>query len=167
MRKSLFTILFLIIVLLVPGRAIAQDSASAKRLGLSALLQGSQVDILMPILSGHFSLAPSVGFVWAQDAGTELRLGVVPRIFLSRGKLSPYVGARFAWLLSKPSGGSGTSDWLVGLEFGGEYFVDQHFSIGIEPQLNVTISSPSSSAFGNPGKTNVNTAVAMFATVYF
>lgn len=167
MNKIFLAPMLIVMMLFAQTQAHAQDSSSTKHTGLSAQVQGSQIDILIPIVSKHLSLAPSIGFVWGQDAGTEIRLGLVPRVYISRDKVSPYIGARVVYLFSKPTGMTGSSDWLIGAEFGGEYFVDQWFSLGIESQLNVAISAENSARFGNPGKTSVNTGVAMFATVYF
>lgn len=70
-------------------------------------------------------------------------------------------------LLSLPSVGDGTTDFLVGWDFGEEYLFDQHFSLGADAQLNMTKSDDMSARFANPGKWTVNTATAVFATVYF
>jgi len=146
----------------------AQDKPRAGLVGLSASFQSAQADILLPIwLSDRFSLAPAVGLTWAEDNGSDIRVGIAPRFFLTSTKVAPYIGGRVGVLIASPSNGDATTDWIGGLAFGGEYFIDDHFSVGVESQLNVTFSDTKSTRFGNPGKTNVNTGAAVFATVYF
>ena len=58
-------------------------------------------------------------------------------------------------------------DIILGIAFGAEYFLDEHFSIGVEAQGNLTQSDEKSIRFGNPDGTNFNTATMITATVYF
>jgi hypothetical protein len=58
-------------------------------------------------------------------------------------------------------------DFLAGPFFGGEYFLSKRFSVGVEAQIVLAFSDKRSARFGNPGKTNVNTATVAGATVYF
>ena len=162
------SLMFIFSFCLMTQTAVCQDSTAGRKVGISASLQDNQIDVLVPIWIGsQFSLSPVFGIVWTEGVGADLHVGVVPRFFLSIDKVEPYLGARLAVLQTLPSVGSGTTDWLVGGAFGGEYFVDRHFSVGVESQLNLTISDVNSSRFGNPGKKNLNTAVAAFTTIYF
>ncbi len=144
---------------------------STATFGLTASFQSSQLDILVPFWIGtNVSIAPEFGLAWEDGTGADLHLGIAPRFYLMRSKVSPYYGLQLALLKTIPASGTGvtaTTDWLAGLTFGGEYFFDNHLSFGVEAQGNFTISDPNSSRFGNPGKTNFNTAAAVFATVYF
>ncbi len=47
------------------------------------------------------------------------------------------------------------------------YFLAESFSLGVEAQLNVSLSGDGSTRFGNPGGTNINSAMGVFAAVYF
>jgi hypothetical protein len=58
-------------------------------------------------------------------------------------------------------------DILGGLAFGGEYFLTDNFSFGVEAQGNLTKSDENSFRFGNPGKINFNTGTMISATIYF
>jgi hypothetical protein len=153
------------------NNSFAQEADSTSTYGLTASFQSSQLDILVPVwISSRVSVAPEVGLAWENGTGADLHLGIAPRFYLSRNKVSPYYGLQVAMLKTIPSSGSGvtsTTDWLAGFTFGGEYFLDNHLSFGVEAQGNFTFSDPNSSRFGNPGKTNFNTAAAVFATVYF
>ncbi|MBD3223838.1 MAG: hypothetical protein GF313_03865 [Caldithrix sp.] len=68
---------------------------------------------------------------------------------------------------TNPKHGDATIDWVFSLVSGGEYFIDEHFSLGIEGQIDVTRSDEQSLNFGNPDRTNVNTGTAFYATLYF
>jgi hypothetical protein len=59
------------------------------------------------------------------------------------------------------------SDLILGPSFGGEYYFNKNFSVGIELQLNVVLSGEKSMRFSNPDGMNINTATALFATIYF
>ena len=61
----------------------------------------------------------------------------------------------------------GQTDIIGGVALGGEYFLSDHFSFGVEAQANVTRSDNQSFRFGNPGGLTLNTATAVLATVYF
>ncbi|MBI5471531.1 MAG: hypothetical protein HY961_04210, partial [Ignavibacteriae bacterium] len=63
--------------------------------------------------------------------------------------------------------GDAVVDKLLGGFVGMEYFFHRRFSVGGELQVNVIWSDQSSNRFGNPGKVNINTGSALFATFYF
>ncbi len=169
-HKILSLSIFMILLLCLTAQlTFSQDSSSHRRWGISASFQGSQVDLLLPVwLNARTVIAPAFGVTWAEDAGTDLHVGLAPRIYLyHEGNVNPFIGLKVAMLWAKPSSGDGTTDWLAGLAFGGEYFFDEHMSMGVESQLNFAFSGDRSLRFGNPGKTSMNTAAALFATVYF
>jgi len=160
------TSIIVLIIFVTP--VSSQEKTNTHQIGFSASLQDNQFDFLIPIWIGsRTTIAPSFGLTWIQDAGTDIHFGLEPKFYLSSNKLSPFISFRAALLRAIPSVGDGVTDWLLGLSFGGEYFFDENFSIGIESQLNYTISDKKSTRFGNPGKSNLNTATAIFASVYF
>jgi hypothetical protein len=168
MRHHLICIVPLLFLTLCVFQNAAGQDEPLPTVGLSASFQGSQFDILVPIwTSDRFSLAPAFGLLWAQDGGSDIRFALAPRFFFSRTTFAPYVGGRLGVLLASPKNGDSTTDWIMGLAAGGEYFVDPHFSVGVESQLNLTISAEHSGRFGNPGRKNLNTGAAVMATVYF
>ena len=145
----------------------AQDET--RTWGISASIQENQFDILFPIWTGvNNVIAPSIGAIYIEDSGTDLRLGLLDRIYFNATKtLKPFLGLRAGVLFSLPDGGDNAADYIIGLLGGGEYFFSKNFSVGVEAQLNMSISDENSSRFGNPGGTNINTATAIFATIYF
>lgn len=138
------------------------------QVGLSVLLQNPQFDFIIPYwFQEQLVLAPAVSFNSISSHATDFGIGGILRYYIAKNQVSPYTGVRAGALIFTPKRGSSTTDYLVGPFFGAEYFFDAQFSIGIELQLNVAFSHKSSSRFGNPNGTNVNTASALFASVYF
>ena len=178
MRKSIAVINFIIVlfILTILGNSTtAQNNANDKSFGISALVQEGQFDIMLPFLVSQSAvIAPAIGLAYVSDAGLDIGLGIVGRFYLKNDVVRPFLGGRIGLLLFSPKeSGSGqgesknTTDYLLGILAGGEYFLDEGFSIGVEAQLNATFSDKNSGRFGNPDGTNLNTGAAVFATVYF
>ena len=154
-------------IFLIPA-LFAQSKTPNSGIGLAASIQDGQFDIMVPIWLGErFTLAPVFGIAWAEDAGSELRIGVAPRYYLRKDVLSPYLGLRVGALINSPADASSTTDIIIGAASGGEYFFSEYFSLGVEAQANLAISDSKSVRFGNPGKLSVNTGAAVIAGVYF
>ncbi|MFB0517285.1 MAG: hypothetical protein ACETWG_11880 [Candidatus Neomarinimicrobiota bacterium] len=84
-----------------------------------------------------------------------------------RQSVYPYLRIGLGVLGLDPESGDATTDLLVGLAYGGEYFLAKRFSLGIEAQLTFTKSDEESARFGNPGGLNANTATQIYATLYW
>lgn len=170
-----YKILFLLIIIFFNTLIFSQNELDEQKIGISALVQDGQYDILLPlVLSSSIVIAPAIGIASVSDAGTDIGLGVVTRFYLNDSKVKPFLGGRAGVMIfspSKPEGSNedpeSTTDFILGFLAGGEYFLDEGFSFGVEAQLNASISDENSSRFGNPGGFNINTGAAVFATVYF
>jgi hypothetical protein len=150
----------------------AQDTTATSnvRVGVSAAFQGDQTDLMLPLRLGErIVLVPSVGFVSVSERLLDVGIGLGIRINAGvNPKAVPYVGMRGAVLILDPDGDEESiTDYVFGFMFGGEYFLDHHFSLGVEAQLNVAKSNESSPRFANPDGTNINTAALAIATFYF
>jgi len=157
-----------VFLLLITYPIYSQESLNTPHIGLSVSLQSSQFDFLVPIWIGSkVTISTALGITWIQDAGTDIHIGLVPKFYLSRDKVSPFINFRVGFLRVIPSNGKEVTDWLLGASVGGEYFFDNNFSFGIESQLNYTISDKNSARFGNPGKSNFNTAAAILQQFIF
>ncbi|MFO7445471.1 MAG: hypothetical protein R6W90_03855 [Ignavibacteriaceae bacterium] len=97
----------------------------------------------------------------------DLHLSLSPKMYLNQSTVLTITGAKAVFLLYSPSEGESVTDYLLGLVGGGGYFFNPQFSIGVEAQLNFSISNENSIRFGNPDKTNINTAAAIYASIYF
>src|SRR6187402_3088199 len=94
--RSYLSALVLLFVLSFSNVSLAQSSGSADRsIGLGASIQNEQFDIILPIWLGEkFVLAPAVGFLIAEDLGTEVDLGAMARFYFSNGTIAPYIGPK-------------------------------------------------------------------------
>lgn len=148
-------------------------SQTTRKIGLSGSLQSNQLGISLPIwLDKDFVLAPSVGFQYAEKVGSDLSVGLSPRFYLKNEQIAPYVGIKVGASFNMPDSDNAISqtttvDVLGGVAFGAEYFISDHFSLGVEAQGNGTKSDKNSNRYGNPGGLNFNTATMVSATVYF
>jgi len=147
----------------------AQSDDTKRSVGLTAAIQDQQLDFLIPIwVSDRAVLAPNIGVVSAQDVGTDLSLGLVLKSYLRETvDAVPYLVFRGGAIFGIPSEGDTITDFVLGVGFGGEYFFEPKFSVGIEIQGNASISDEGSFRFGNPGNTNFNTATVLTASIYF
>ncbi len=170
MKSFSLKLLFVLFIISLSSTTmlIAQEESSYRTVGLSASLQGSQIDLLLPIfISKKVSFAPAFGITSIQDGGTEMRVGMATRIFFNKEELAPYLGGKFGIISFSPTDGSNLTDFVVGLSGGGEYYFSQSFSVGIEGQLNLGISDEHSTRFGTYGGKALTTGTAIYATVYF
>ena len=169
MKKINFVIAVIFMCTLITTLIRAQEIDN-KSWGLSVAIQENQLDFLFPIwITSNNVMAPGIGLIDIGGAGTDLRLGLVDRIYLNTNEnIQPFIGGRGGIMLAIPKDkGDTIIDYVFGLLGGGEYFFSNNFSVGIEAQLNVSISEDRSNRFGNPGGTNINTASVIFATIYF
>lgn len=158
---------FIVLILLVSTTALkAQNNRSW---GVTANIQSSQFEFMLPIwLSETITLSPAVSFIAAQDAGSDLTIGLVPKFYLSEPvDAAPFISARLGAIFGIPESGDTITDFIFGAGFGGEYFFKPKFSVGIELQGNLTVSDKGSLRFGNPGNINFNTATALTASIFF
>jgi hypothetical protein len=135
---------------------------------LGASFQGTQLDITMPVwMSGTSQLLPSLMGIYVEDAGFDIGLGLGYKNYFRISKVSPYFSPKVGAFINIPDKGKILVDLYFSLGIGADYFFDPKFSVGIEAQLNGTVSDDHSSRFGNPGGLNLNTAAALTANIYF
>jgi hypothetical protein len=161
-----------LVTLLAISQACATVALSGeppqRGMGLMAAVQDEQMDIIVPMwVTPNVTLAPAVRLVSVSDGYSDIGLGGIVRFYQRGQVVSPYVGIRGMALIFSPNGADGWTDILAGAAVGGDYFIDQHLSLGVEAQLNATFSSDASTRFGNPGGTNINSAMGAFVAVYF
>ncbi len=157
-----------IISILFSLNVYSQELDSIPRYGLTASMQANQFDVIIPFWdSNTLKIAPAFGFVSINDVGQDFSLGIIISKYLNRKKVSPYVSFRGGLLIAVPENGDSVTDTVLGLAFGGEYFFEKYLSLGIEAQINASISNKRSYRFGNPDKTILNTSMAIFGSIYF
>ncbi len=165
MRQIVVTVLILAVT---STYVSAQTADNDRKFGISASLQEARTEISFPWWTSDRSvIIPSFSFVSASDHATDIGLGLGLRRNTGSGDAVPYFGIQAGLLIFSPDRGDNVTDFMIGPMVGGEYFFSDHFSVGVEAQLNVTVADDHSNRWGNPGGTNVNTATAALATFYF
>jgi hypothetical protein len=170
--KKIDCIIMFCLMVVVSSTIYAQKTDNEPKVGISALvssiIEGSQLDIVVPIWAGSkFVVAPSIYVLSIQDAGSDIGVGILLRNYFRKSKVAPFICGRVGLYINAPKDDDSATDFLYGIGIGSEYFIDKNLSLGFEAQVNATTSDENSSRFGNPGKTNINTATAGFVTIYF
>jgi hypothetical protein len=143
------------------------------KIGLTGSLQGSQYGISVPIwVAQKVVLAPAVDFVYGESIGTDFSVGLESRFYLKTEKICPYYGVKIGAAFNIPSSDNTisdktTTDGVLGIAFGAEYFFVENFSVGVEAQGNMSKSGKDSERFGNPGGINFNLGTSVNASIYF
>lgn len=169
MKKSTFSIIVLLTFFLINTNSNFAQELSHGSWGISATVNNSQADLLFPVWLGKYNtIAPAIGIFGISDVNTDLSVGIVYHHYIKyNSNFSPIIGGRVGGIFGIPKNGDGTTDWIIGLLGGGEYFFSSNFSVGLEAQFNLAFSDKYSTRFGNPDGTNFNTGSVIFATVYF
>ncbi len=166
-------VILFIIVFFIFYNAGAAENKSNTALGMMVSFQQAQVDIACPIrTSNSFMIAPVISVSYMEDIGSTFGFGLAPRFYMNdkeckANTLKPFISAKAAFVRSSPDNGPSTTDFIIGISYGGEYFISSNFSVGLEAQLNFVKSDDNSGLFGNPGGINVNTGGSLFASIYF
>lgn len=166
-REALWWILCVVMVLLSLGIGIAPLSAQQRSVtrtwGLSASVQTGQVDILIPIWAGNsLVLAPGFNVNYVQNVTTNLGVEIVPRLYLDNARVSPYITGVAGLNFNMPDVGRDTTDLILGIGLGGEYFVNPKFSFGVEGRVTGFVFDLSTAQ-----NTAISTSGAVVANVYF
>lgn len=162
MKTVTKSILLSAIVLLAATTAYSQNRPDAGTVGLSASLQSSQTTLKVPIwASENIVIAPLFGITHQDDNYSSINVGVSPRFYQTLGSdFATYIGAQGILQQTSVDGtGEDSSDFLLGASGGGEYFLDEHFSLGVEGQLNFM--------FEENDDNSIFTAAAVIGTFYF
>lgn len=158
-----FTGLFVLFLTLIlsASSVYGQNIPEKGTIGLSASFQGDQTNLTMPIwTSDNVVIAPLLGIVHETDSFTTINVGVKPRFYRALGDdFASYFG--FLGLLqnNSPEFGDDVTNFLVGINGGGEYFLNTHFSMGVEAQLNFLIRDNNDD--------RISTGAAITGTYYF
>ena len=145
----------------------AQEISEERKIGLSTSLLKEQMDISVPIFtSEYYVVVPSVKILYVEDGGLDFGIGAAVKYYFRNTKVAPYMTGRISAFGLNPKRGHSMMDYGLGFGMGADYFFDPNFSVGLEAQLNGTFSDKNSNRFGNPGGTNLNTAMAVTASIY-
>ena len=145
-----------------PHPARAQENQVHGKWGLGATLQGGQTAIFVPIwLSPTFMLVPNASLNYIESTSTTVGAGLWVKIFPNMSRVAPFWGLGVTTSTLILSGGGGSNTTIVPAAFfGGEFFINQRFSFGVQPTVAVAIPP-------NSGPISVNTLTLVYATVFF
>lgn len=161
MKIIIRIVLVCLAMLLAVSATKAQNQPSTGTFGLSASVQSGQTNLQVPIwVTDNVTVAPIFGINYQQDNFTTLNFGVSPRFYQNLGTdFGTYIGAQGIILHTSPEIGDNDTDILIGPTGGGEYYLSEHFSMGVEGQLNFLLN--------DNGNNQVSTGAAIMATFYF
>ena len=161
MKRVTSVFLFALTLFFTTSVALAQTKPDAGTIGLSASLQQGQTNIKMPIwASQNVVIAPVLGVNYQENNYTSINLGISPRFYQNWDEqFATYIGAQGLLQRTSPEVGPEDTDFLLGGNVGGEYFLDSHFSVGVEGQLNYL--------FNDNGNNTLSTGAAIVGSVYF
>lgn len=155
-----YPILILLVLTITSVDAVSQNLPEAGSIGLRASFFG-QSSIEVPyMLNESVSLAPALGFSSVENSTTNIQIGVRPRFYMQTiGTLLPYVSGNLTIdIQSNKITDTSTTDILLGVGYGGEYFFSESFSLSAEGGLNLR-TGDNSTSFG--------TGARVSASVYF
>jgi len=155
------SLLLLSITFLTGTSAFAQNRPQTGTIGLSASLQNNQTNLEIPIwASRNIVIAPMIGITYQEHNYTSVNIGFAPRFYQYMGNnFASYVGAQGMIQQTSPNSGSDITNVVLGALGGGQYFLSNHFSLGVEGQLNYL--------FNENGGDILSTGTAIRGSVYF
>jgi len=141
----------------------AQQRPVERHFGLTAYVQNSQTSILVPIwVNPMLTIAPGFSFSYLENSGSRIGFFLMPRIYLDMRRVAPYLAIRVGAHINAPKRARNTTDFLLGGGFGGEYFINPRFSLGVEAIVDGQIID-----LGTGNNIKLDTSAAVHANVYF
>jgi len=141
----------------------AQQRQVDRHFGLTAYVQTSQTSILVPIwVNPMLTIAPGFSFSYLENSGSQIGFFLMPRIYIDMRRVAPYVALRVGAHINAPKRARNTTDFLAGVGFGGEYFINPRFSFGVEAIIDGQIID-----LGTGNNIKLDTSGAVHANVYF
>jgi len=147
----------------------ANAGGQSGMIGLTASIQDSHMDIMLPIwATDQIVVRPSISVLNLEGGNTDLGLGVAIRHNFSVEEAVPYAGVMGGlYTVKHPVADEQLIDFYFGPLVGGEYFFSAHFSAGVEAYVLGTKSDDYSGRFGNPGGWTANTGTSALVSFYF
>jgi hypothetical protein len=161
MKKATLSLFVLLICLTFATMAYSQNRPDEGSIGISASFQGNQTNLMLPIWTTEdIVIAPVFGVVHEADSFTTLNLGVKPRFYRDLGSnFASYFGFQGLLQYTSPEVGDEITNFLLGANGGGEYYLSNRFSVGVEGQLNLLIRDNT--------ENRLATGAAVTASYYF
>lgn len=166
-RTHLILSILIALCLLGTASTVSAQVDFEKKIGMTVSIQTGQNGLSFPYwISQGVTLTPSVAYSSLTDNGSSLELGLGLRFNRSTSNSVPYFGFRVGFDFDIPESGDTRTRTLLGTMVGGEHFLDDHFSLGVEFQANLLMwKQPGWS--GETDMTLITTGAAALATYYF
>lgn len=166
-RAHPILVILLALCLIGLTTAINAQTDFEKKIGMTVSIQSGQSGLQFPYwISQKVVLTPTLAYSSLTDNGSSLGLGLAIRFNQSTSNSVPYFGLRVGMDFRFPETGDTRTATVVGTMLGGEHFLDDHFSLGVEFQANVLfwkqVAWPDDKSM-----TLINTGAAALATYYF
>lgn len=162
-NRGFYRFLFLVFLTLFISNSGYAQGEMTRKFGLTGSVQGGQANIQVPLWLGDMlTVAPGFSLSYVESSTTNLGLFITPRFYLDMNRIAPYITGTVGARLNKPKGGGDTTDVMLGIGLGGEYFINPKFSFGVEALLNGFITDISGASI-----ISMTTGTAVHANVYF
>lgn len=162
-RRGKYVLLTLALVIFASLNSVYAQGEITRKFGLTGFFQGGQTTILVPLwLGDRLTVAPGFSLLWVEGGTTNIGWQVTPRLYFSMNRIAPYISGTVGVILNMPNGGGDTTSLILGVGFGGEYFINPKFSMGVEARLNGAVTDISGA-----NNLSITTATAVHANVYF
>lgn len=161
--RGKYVLLTLALVIFASLNSGYAQEEMTRKFGLTGSLQGGQTTILVPLwLGDRLTVAPGFSLLWVDGGTTNIGLQVTPRLYLDMNRIAPYISGTVGVMINMPNVGGDTTNLILGIGLGGEYFINPKFSMGVEARLNGAILNISGA-----GVATITSATAVHANVYF
>jgi hypothetical protein len=145
-----------------------QPQQGGRKWGLGAAFQGGnqllgQQFIIVPVwLRSKLVVGPVVSVTHTENVNLNFTAGLATRFYLTLSRVSPFWGVAATTTYNKPQLGGAASApvWTFGGYFGGEFFINQRFSLII--LQGVWVLRPL-----RGGNLTITSATFFMGTVYF
>src|SRR5699024_56871 len=116
--------------------AFSQNVPDEGTVVITAYFQGIHTNLMFPVwVSDHVVVTMVIGLQYIEYTNTTVNFGIKPRFYQSIGRdFATYLGLAGLVSYRSPENGDNTTDFIIGLNGGGEYYLSEHFGVGVEAQ---------------------------------
>jgi hypothetical protein len=145
--------------------AAAQENQNQidRKWGLAATFQGGQTLIIVPIWLGQrLAVGPIVSATHTENVNLNINAGLAARFYPTMARIAPFWGVAATANINRPQVANATTNttWIAGGFFGGEFFINQRFSLAIQP--GVWMAFPP-----NGGNITITSSTFLLGAIYF
>jgi hypothetical protein len=145
-------------LLMAAGSAFADNSLNTGTMGLNVSVSGGQMISGKDFIAKDTAVLAGFGFTNTSGTGGGTAIGLMGGIrkYMKTEDFAPFVGGRLSYTTNGRT--TATSDFVIGVEAGAEYFLAKHFSI--EGSVGFGIDMNSAPTFAAPTTTTSTTILS-------